>query len=80
MPDLLHIVLMREGGYNRGGLRHEGHSVHKLEAFTAAQLRDMYDDPHLALIVGGETLTEEQVMAAEAAAAAKLPAATKAKG
>lgn len=70
MPDL-HIVCMRPEPYNRAGLRHEGHKVHKLEAFTAAQLRELHDDRHLALIVGGEPLTEEHIAASEAAAAKK---------
>lgn len=78
MPDL-HIVLMREGAYNRGGLRHEGHKVHKLEDLTPVQLRELHDDPRLTLIVGGQVLTEEQVADVEKAAAAKADKA-KAKG
>ena len=73
MPKL-HIVCMRPGGYNRGGHRHEGHQVHDLEAFSAAQLREMHNDPHLALIVGGAALTEEQVAAAEKVEADKAEA------
>lgn len=68
MPKL-HIVCLRPGGMNRGGARHEGHSVHELEAFTAPQLRDMFDEPSLVLIVGGDLLAEEQVAAIEAKAA-----------
>jgi hypothetical protein len=71
----LHIVCLRPAGMNRGGTRHEGHKVHELDAFTAAQLRDMHDEPDLALIVGGETLTEEQMVAAEEKAAAVKAAA-----
>ena len=76
MPKL-HIVCLRPGGMNRGGTRHEGHKVHELEAFSAAQLRDLYDEPNLVLIVGGEALPEATVLAAEAKAAAE---AKKAKG
>lgn len=72
MPKL-HIVCLRPGGMHRGGARHEGHQAHELEAFTAAQLREMQAEPHLALIVGGEVLDDEHVAAAEKAAEAKKP-------
>lgn len=68
---------MRPEGYNRGGLRHEGHKVHELEAFTAAQLREMRDDPHLALIVGGDVLGDQHIAAAEKA---EKPGKAKAEG
>lgn len=70
MPKL-HIVCLRPDGMNRGGMRHEGHKVHELDAFTPAQLRDMHNEPHLALIVGGDTLTAENVAAIEEFHAAK---------
>ncbi len=76
MPKL-HSICLRPGGMNRGGTRHEGHKEHDLDAFTAAQLRDMHEDPNVVLILGGERLTEGQVAAAEDAAKAK---AAKAKG
>lgn len=80
MPKL-HIVCLRPGGMNRGGTRHEGHKLHELDAFTAAQLRDMHDEANLVVIVGGDLLTEAQVVAAEEKAAeAKAPDAKKAKG
>lgn len=60
MPDL-HIVCLRPSGMNRGGVRHEGHKVHKLDAFTPAQLREIRGDPNFAVILGGETLTEELI-------------------
>jgi hypothetical protein len=63
---MLHIVCLRAGGMNRGGMRHERHKAHELGAFTAAQLRDMFDEPDLVLIVGGELLPEATVLAAEA--------------
>jgi hypothetical protein len=68
---------------NRGGKRHDRHTVHELGDFSAAQLRDMFAEPELALIVGGDALTEAQVAKAEAEAAAaaeKAKAAAKAAG
>lgn len=72
MPKL-HIVCLRPGGMNRGGARHEGHKTHELDAFTPDQLREMHADPNLALILGGDALTEDHI--AEHEAAAKKPAA-----
>lgn len=65
----LHTVCLRSGGMNRGGVRHDGHQVRDLEAFTPDQLREMATDPNLALIVGGEKLSDQHIEAAEKAAA-----------
>lgn len=88
MPDL-HTVCLRPGGMNRGGIRHEGHKVHDIDAFTPAQLREMDADPNLVLILGGEKLTDKHIAAtpagkaeakAVAEAAAKAEADAKAAG
>jgi hypothetical protein len=76
----LHIVCLRPGGMNRGGKRHEGHGVHELSDFTVGNLREMFDDANLVLIMGGEAVTEAQVMKIEADAAAAAEKAAKAKG
>jgi hypothetical protein len=70
----LHIVCLRPGGMNRGGLRHDRHQVHQLGSFTPVQLREMLAEPELALILGGDALTEAHVAGLEA------PPAKKAKG
>ena len=59
----LHVVCLRPGPYHRGGARHEGHTVHETGAFTAEQLRELSADPHLAVILEGETLTEDHIAA-----------------
>jgi hypothetical protein len=54
---------------NRGGVRHDKHKVHKLEAFTPDELREIHADPDVVAFVAAEPLTEAHIAAIEAKAA-----------
>jgi hypothetical protein len=73
VPDL-QIVCKREGGMNRGGIRHpEGRKAHAMDKLTPDQLREMLAEPALELIIG-EPLTEKHVAALEKASGKEKPA------
>lgn len=65
----LHTVCLRPGGMNRGGVRHDKHKVHELEAFTPAQLREILAETDVVAFTVAEPLTEAHVAALEAKAA-----------
>lgn len=68
----LHIVCLRPGGMNRGGMRHVGHARHSAAQFTPEQMRELVGEPDLVLIAGGERLTPAHLDAKAAAPGKKV--------
>jgi hypothetical protein len=56
---------------NRGGVRHDKYKVHKLEAFTPGQLRELLAEDGVVSFVSAEPLTEAHIEAIEAKAKSK---------
>ncbi len=67
------VIACARPGLIRGGVRHPFLASHPADAFTPAQLRELMNEPALAVIVGGEPLGEHHVTAYEREIAGDLP-------
>ena len=62
----LHTVCFRPGGMNRGGQRHERLKTFKEGTFSPEQVRELLNEPEIALISGGEVMGAKHLEEVEA--------------